>query len=217
MTDPHATGGDWVYCPGGHVVDRHESLLCKQHPGVNLGDAPPVADPTAETAEGDGEQPVGGGAAGLTANAEAGGWICPSAGCSQTQRISWDVEVCDYCHERRPATLEPPGAAVAARQGAGVYRLCEVSGALEVPLRGSGPWTLGRAQSDSPELAPFDTVSRRHAAIRRGHGALVVTDLHSSNGTYVDGRRLEGDAEGELRPGSILGLGRTVELRVADA
>jgi len=35
------------------------------------------------------------------------------------------------------------------------------------------------------------TVSRKHALIRRRFGRYAVTDLGSTNGTYVNGRRIE--------------------------
>jgi DNA-binding NtrC family response regulator len=63
---------------------------------------------------------------------------------------------------------------------------------------------LGR---DGAELDLFDddTASRRHCALRlQPDGALAVTDLGSTNGTWLDGRRIE---SGRLAPGSRLRVG----------
>src|SRR5438128_276066 len=50
-------------------------------------------------------------------------------------------------------------------------------------------------------------ISRRHARIRIEGHALVVEDLGSSNGTWVNGARVERVV---LRPGDVLTLGRTI-------
>jgi pSer/pThr/pTyr-binding forkhead associated (FHA) protein len=59
-----------------------------------------------------------------------------------------------------------------------------------------------------------DEVSRYHAIIRVGDGAADITDLGSTNGTFVDGQRLTGRAR--LTDGSLIRVGRT-ELRVVKA
>ena len=53
------------------------------------------------------------------------------------------------------------------------------------------------------------TVSREHARIFLRGGTYQVADLNSSNGTFVNGRRI---TRSELRPGDVLKLG-SVELR----
>jgi hypothetical protein len=63
--------------------------------------------------------------------------------------------------------------------------------------------TLGRSSSCQLRFAD-DTVSRRHAALVVRDGAWHVVDLGSSNGTFVNGRRV---LEAEVRPGDELGLG----------
>jgi pSer/pThr/pTyr-binding forkhead associated (FHA) protein len=47
-------------------------------------------------------------------------------------------------------------------------------------------------------------VSRRHAELRAEDGRWIVRDLGSSNGTWVNGRRV---MEAEVRPGDVLHLG----------
>jgi hypothetical protein len=49
-----------------------------------------------------------------------------------------------------------------------------------------------------------DTVSRRHAELFVDEGRWVLRDLGSSNGSWVNGRRI---VEAEVRPGDVLHLG----------
>jgi ABC-type multidrug transport system ATPase subunit/pSer/pThr/pTyr-binding forkhead associated (FHA) protein/ABC-type multidrug transport system permease subunit len=57
------------------------------------------------------------------------------------------------------------------------------------------------------------TVSRRHARIRRQAGRIFVSDLGSSNGTFVNGRRISGEVE--VRPGDTIALG-SYTFRITD-
>jgi len=50
-------------------------------------------------------------------------------------------------------------------------------------------------------------ISRRHCFLRVGRDGVSVTDLDSSNGTFVDGQRLTGGIRQELTHGSVLALG----------
>ncbi len=49
------------------------------------------------------------------------------------------------------------------------------------------------------------TISGRHARLRRAGGRVLLEDLGSSNGTFVEGRRLEGPVE--VKPGDLVMLG----------
>ena len=71
---------------------------------------------------------------------------------------------------------------------------------------------IGRV--DAGILLEDDEVSRYHAIIRVGDSGADITDLGSTNGTFVDGRRLTGRAH--LAEGSVIRVGRT-ELRVVKA
>ena len=62
---------------------------------------------------------------------------------------------------------------------------------------------IGRSSACALVLAD-DTVSRRHAELRVEDGAWVLRDLGSSNGTWVNGRRV---VEAEVRPGDVVQLG----------
>jgi pSer/pThr/pTyr-binding forkhead associated (FHA) protein len=70
--------------------------------------------------------------------------------------------------------------------------------------------TVGRApRADFIVDAPL--VSRVHCRLTAGAAELEVVDLESTNGTYVDGKRVD---RATLRGGEKLGVGR-VELCVA--
>ena len=67
------------------------------------------------------------------------------------------------------------------------------------------PVMIGRSADAGVRLGD-PTVSRRHCEIEEMEGILVVRDLGSRNGTYVNGHRI---AEALLMPGHKLALGRT--------
>ncbi|RMG38669.1 MAG: FHA domain-containing protein [Planctomycetota bacterium] len=76
--------------------------------------------------------------------------------------------------------------------------------------------TVGRAAQNDIRLRDTE-VSRRHARVCRRDGAFVIEDLQSSNGTYVNGVRVQRQ---ELRDGDEIQLGRStlvVAVRDEDA
>jgi hypothetical protein len=85
-------------------------------------------------------------------------------------------------------------------------------------------FTLGRgddSRTTKPDidLSPFEAyengVSRMHAVIRRRSEQIVLMDLDSANGTYVNGRRLDSRQEAVLRDGDVIALGALkLQLRV---
>ncbi len=71
------------------------------------------------------------------------------------------------------------------------------------------PTTIGRGRGVTLTL-PHPLVSRKHCEIFAGDGTLLVRDLGSLNGTFVNNQRIEGDAE--LPSGELLTVG-TVTFR----
>jgi len=63
--------------------------------------------------------------------------------------------------------------------------------------------TVGRAD-DCDLRVPLTDVSRRHCELRIEDDKVTVTDLSSSNGTFVNSKRV---TESRLRPGDLLSLG----------
>lgn len=72
---------------------------------------------------------------------------------------------------------------------------------LETPVL-----TIGRAPEAGLTLADA-LVSRHHAEVRVEAGAVLLTDLGSSNGTFVDGQRLLPHQPHQLRDGVRIGIG----------
>ncbi len=82
----------------------------------------------------------------------------------------------------------------------------EVDG-KQYPVRATGT-TIGRT-ADSDVRLGDELASRRHARIERRNGEFVITDLGSTNGTYVNGRRVH---QRPLHGGDEIRVGR-VRLR----
>jgi pSer/pThr/pTyr-binding forkhead associated (FHA) protein len=78
-------------------------------------------------------------------------------------------------------------------------------------FRLSGALEIGRAESCQVRLD--DTyASQHHARLSARDGSWFVEDLGSTNGTYVNDRRVQ--APVEVRPGDVVRIGKTVmELR----
>jgi pSer/pThr/pTyr-binding forkhead associated (FHA) protein len=107
----------------------------------------------------------------------------------------------------------PPAAAAAATWA--TLHLLESGQALQ--LTGSDEFTIGRITERQPippdiDLSAYHAlssgVSRRHATIRRRGSRVVLLDLDSANGTYVNGKRLGPRQEEPLASGDVIALGK---------
>lgn len=89
-------------------------------------------------------------------------------------------------------------------------RLVATTGSQTVTLPAGRPLVVGRTPGcDLP--VRDSTVSRRHAELAPADGGLAVRDLGSTNGTFLNGVRIE---QGNARPGDQVTFGRAVfELR----
>jgi hypothetical protein len=86
-----------------------------------------------------------------------------------------------------------------------------------LPLASRNEFTLGRLSEGQPimpdiDLTPYQAyasgVSRLHAVVKRDANRVLVMDLGSSNGTYVNGRRINPHVEEPLSHGDIIALGK---------
>ena len=86
-----------------------------------------------------------------------------------------------------------------------------------LPLASRNEFTLGRLSEGQPimpdiDLTPYQAyasgVSRLHAVVKRDANRVLVMDLGSSNGTYVNGRRINPHVEEALSHGDIVALGK---------
>jgi pSer/pThr/pTyr-binding forkhead associated (FHA) protein len=80
-------------------------------------------------------------------------------------------------------------------------RLIALSGTAEIVL--SGILTVAGRHASCDTQLPSSRVSRRHCCLGLGDGEVLVRDLGSHNGTWINGQRV---AEGILRPGDVLGI-----------
>ncbi len=94
-------------------------------------------------------------------------------------------------------------------------RLVGTPSVLQVQVREA--MVIGRMDRDrlaypDIDLEPFNAhllgVSRQHTAISARNSRMTVRDLHSVNGTYLNGERLMPDRDYVLRHGDVLMLGR---------
>ena len=77
----------------------------------------------------------------------------------------------------------------------------------------SAPLTIGRGGQNDLVLDGDEFASARHARIESRRDGVWVTDLASTNGTFVDGQRIEGGRR--LEPGEVLRVGET-DLRLSE-
>jgi pSer/pThr/pTyr-binding forkhead associated (FHA) protein len=108
-------------------------------------------------------------------------------------------------------------AAIAARPrvraAAEIGRLIPMRVVLAIPqgdrarrYDGRPPFDIGRSSEADVVLADPE-VSRRHARFETRNGVVFVDDLESSNGTFLNGRRVRESIE--VRPGDEVDVGTT--------
>lgn len=87
----------------------------------------------------------------------------------------------------------------------------DVSGGAKVRLPPQGLYTLGRDPACTAALPHDGAASARHAEIRFHRGRYLLVDLGSTNGTWLNGSRIQ--APEALSSGDCILVGRT-EIRV---
>lgn len=127
-----------------------------------------------------------------------------------TQSITQDQITEDL--KNRKATMEPPSSP----SNSWISLHLMDSGKI-LPLASRTEFTMGRLSEGQPimpdiDLTPYQAyasgVSRLHAVVKREADRTVVMDLGSSNGTYLNGRRLNPHTEEELKHGDVVALGK---------
>jgi pSer/pThr/pTyr-binding forkhead associated (FHA) protein len=73
---------------------------------------------------------------------------------------------------------------------------------------------LGRCGDCCEAFRDTKTISRRHARVSRKGGQWRIEDIGSTNGTWVNGRRLERGRPHPLAPGDSVNLSLSCELKV---
>src|SRR5215208_5682489 len=89
-------------------------------------------------------------------------------------------------------------------------------GAEWVELRGTARFLVGRGTGADIQILDA-SVSRRHAELDLREGRLLVRDLGSVNGTYVNGAAVPADGAMHLVPGDVVTFGTVAfTLRASD-
>ncbi len=103
------------------------------------------------------------------------------------------------------------------KKTSGTITLQVLDGGQFLPLADRSEFTMGRVSDGQPIMPDIDLttykayengVSRLHAVLKKKDREIVIMDLGSSNGTYVNGTRLTPEAEYPLHHGSIISLGK---------
>ncbi len=126
--------------------------------------------------------------------------VCQTPGCGAT--LASEAVECPYCGER-----------IAADRASSLR--VTVAGAA-TDLRSGETLNLGRDDFSplADALAALDHISRRHARLEcRGDG-MWITDLGSSNGTYLDDRRLDPYTPERVEAGMPVRLASNVAIEI---
>jgi pSer/pThr/pTyr-binding forkhead associated (FHA) protein len=110
--------------------------------------------------------------------------------------------------ERRPrSAAEPKARRGRARGEPSKVVVLDANGGRVGTHRLSGPIQIGRGKDC--DIRPDDTyVSQVHARISNRNGSWVVEDLGSTNGTYLNQRKVTGPTG--ISPGDRIRIGKTV-------
>jgi pSer/pThr/pTyr-binding forkhead associated (FHA) protein len=103
-----------------------------------------------------------------------------------------------------PAQL---GAQAPARLGRLVVLESKVLDVGEEFEAGPVPLTIGRAGDNAVTLEGDEFASGHHARVESGRDGVWIVDLGSTNGTFVNGARLDGRRQ--LRDGDVVQIGDT--------
>lgn len=132
------------------------------------------------------------------------------AACGECAAPVGDAPVCRYCGSPTPAASHEPSTGTSAS--------LVLPDGTEIDV-GAEPTVLGRDEDDSPVAAALENygnVSRRHAMVICDRDDLRVTDLASTNGTFVNDVKLAPHrSSSPLADGDLLRLGADCVLRVA--
>lgn len=74
---------------------------------------------------------------------------------------------------------------------------------------GTEPLVIGRGDQTDAQIDDAG-ISKSHCSVKLAFGGAIVEDLDSTNGSFINGDKIEGGGEGLLELGSTLGVGETV-------
>ncbi len=128
-----------------------------------------------------------------------------------TTQTMTSSEVRDVARQR-PSSMAPPPAAPS-----NWVTLHLLDTGQVLPLAERTEFTLGRISEGQPimpdiDLSPYQAyargVSRLHAVLKREAKHVFLMDLGSSNGTFVNGKRLAPNVDHAIVNGDVIALGK---------
>jgi len=146
----------------------------------------------------------------------AGSAFCTECGVALLTSDTLTTLKMDTEQSSKLAAPKPPPAPRQAAPGDNWATLHLMDSGQMLPLSARNEFTIGRVAAGQPvmpdiDLTPYQAyahgVSRLHAVIRRGIAEVLLTDLESANGTFVNGRRLGSNEEIPLANGDVVALG----------
>jgi len=105
------------------------------------------------------------------------------------------------------SAFAPEEPAAVEREPSEVGKLASKDGAYTFPIK-DGLNTIGRRSEDNDIVIPDPYCSGKHAELLAQGGVFRITDLGSTNGTMVNGVRLEPNEPRVLQPGDEITLGQ---------
>lgn len=90
----------------------------------------------------------------------------------------------------------------------GIWCLTEKNGIQEIKLTHL-PAVLGRKPEEADYILTDEGVSRKHLQIFLQDTKLFITDIGSTNGTFLNTQRLEIDMPVEIREGDVIGIAQS--------
>ncbi|MGM9999553.1 MAG: FHA domain-containing protein [Candidatus Bruticola sp.] len=147
------------------------------------------------------------------ASNQAGSKFCEDCGASLASLPAAPVAASPFSAPAQPAAPvapEPAAAPAIAAPKLVMPNGVEITITAEHTLLGrQSPADNIYPEIDLTELDPESYVSRRHGQITRQASKFLYEDIGSSNGSWINGARLESKIQTELHNGDVLRLGRT--------
>lgn len=119
-----------------------------------------------------------------------------------------------------PAGAAAPGAGAASPAAAAGTDALVVEGIdaaaafrIEASFNGGNEMVIGRSATSSLVLN-YQSVSRSHLKVEKIGSSLMVTDLGSSNGTFIDGKPIKANEARHISPKSVVRIG-SINVRIS--
>ena len=122
-----------------------------------------------------------------------------------SESLLWAAEHSHYDTPSRAASSVYEETDVLCAPPVPLTRLVPTENAERMPITlNKGVCRIGRTPDDNEYCIPSPRISRAHARISCGEGTVLLQDMHSTNGTYVNNERIREDDTKELHYGDVV-------------